>query len=105
MLIVISSSVRSWTSSAISALVVGEGDGLPADREVTPLRPADVVVGKQDPGQVGVASEENPEEVEGLALLEVGGGEQLDARVDFRQRRPGGHGSCHGRGPTTPCGS
>ena len=35
--------------SAIVALVVGEGDRLAADREVAPLRPADVVLGQQDP--------------------------------------------------------
>src|ERR1700709_416736 len=102
MLTVISSSVRSSLRSgvlngsvlnptsagrsAITALVVGEGDGLAADREVAPLRPADVVVGQQDPGQVGVADEDDPQEVEGFARLEVGGGEELDAGVDLRQR-------------------
>src|SRR6478735_3463 len=88
MLTVISSSTRSSVrkGSAITALVVGEGDGLAADREVAPLRPADVVVGHQDPGQVRVAVEDDAEEVEGLALLEVGGREELDAGVDLRQR-------------------
>ena len=69
----------------------GEDDGLAADREVAALRPADVVLGHQDPAQVRVAAEHDPEEVEGLALLEVGGREELDAGVDLRQRvaRPG----------------
>ena len=68
-------------------LVVGEQDGLAADREVAALRPADVVLGHQDPAQVGVAAEDDPEEVVGLALLELGGGEELDAGVDLGQRR------------------
>src|SRR5436190_4139548 len=46
-------------ASAIVALVVGEGHGLAADREVTPLRPADVVVGQQDPRQAGVCLEDD----------------------------------------------
>src|ERR1700709_2041935 len=111
MLTVLSSSVRSslrsgvltrsWLNppsavrSAITALVVGEGDGLAADREVAPLRPADVVVGQQDPGQVRMGAEDDPEEVVALALLEVGGGEQLDAGVDGGEcvlgRRVGQH--------------
>src|SRR5215218_6171294 len=85
---VLSRSVLNPTSavrSAITAFVVGEGDGLAADREVTPLRPADVVVRQQDPGQVGVAAEDDAEEVVDLALLEVGGGEELHAGVDLRQ--------------------
>ena len=69
------------------SLVVGEGHGLAADREVAPLRPADVVLGQQDPGQVGVAAEDDPEEVVDLALLELGGGEQLDAGVDLAAAR------------------
>src|SRR4051794_13160044 len=73
--------------SAIVAFVVGEGDGLATDREVAPLRPADVVLGHQDPPQVGVAPEDDPEEVIDLALLEVGGGEEPHAGVDFWQRR------------------
>src|ERR1700709_254089 len=95
---VLSRSVLNPTSavrSAITALVVGEGDGLAADREVAPLRPADVVVGQQDPGQVRMAAEDDPEEVVDLALLEVGGGEQLDAGVDGGEcvlgRRVGQH--------------
>src|SRR5689334_20469395 len=81
-------SVLSPTSawrSVIAAFGVGEGDRLAADREVAPLRPADVVVGHQDPGQVRVAAEDDAEEVEDFALLRVGGGEELDAGVDLRQ--------------------
>src|SRR5262245_61948606 len=85
MLTVITSLVRSRSWSAILALVVGEGDRLAADREVAPLRPADVVLGQQDAGQVGVAAEGDPEEVVGLPLLEVRGREELDAGVDLRQ--------------------
>src|SRR4249919_114072 len=88
MLTVISSSTRSSVrkGSAIVALVVGEGDGLAADREVAPLRPADVVVGQQDPGQVGVASKVNPKEVEHFPLLELGRGKQLDTGVNRGER-------------------
>src|SRR5215208_2665364 len=63
-------SVRS-ASSAIGVLVVGEGHRLAADGEVPALRPADVVIGKQDPPQVGMAAEDDSEEAEGLALLEL----------------------------------
>ena len=73
------------TCSVIAPLRVGEGDRLAADREVAPLRPADVVVGQQDPGQVRVAAEDDAEEVEDFALLGLGGGEELDAGVDLRQ--------------------
>src|SRR3954453_19341780 len=75
-------------ASVIAGLAVGEGDRLPpararrapppaADREVAPLRPADVVLGHQDPGQSGMPAEDDPEEVVDLALLRVGGGEEL----------------------------
>src|SRR5215470_16460736 len=56
-------------ASAIVALVVREGDRLPANGEVAPLRPADVVLGQQDPGQIGMAPEDDPEEVEDFPLL------------------------------------
>src|SRR5690348_1653509 len=65
--------------SVIALFRIGEGDRLAADREVAALRPADVVVRHQDPGQVRVAAEDDPEEVEGFALLRVGGGKELDA--------------------------
>jgi hypothetical protein len=58
---------------------VREEDRLAADREVAALGPADVVLGHQDPPQVGVTAEDDPEEVVGLPLLEVRGREQLDA--------------------------
>src|SRR5215212_3530461 len=99
MLTVTTSLVRSATS-AITALVVGEGDRLAADREVAPLRPADVVVGHQDPGQVRVAAEDDPEEVEDFALLRLGGGEEVDAGVDRREGST--RGSCPRFGPTIP---
>src|SRR4051794_2009071 len=50
---------------------MGEEDRLTADREVTALGPADVVLGHQDPPQVRMAAEDDPEEVVGLALLEL----------------------------------
>ena len=71
-------------------LVVGEEDGLAADREVAALRPADVVLGHQDPPQVGVAAEDDPEEVVDLALLELGGREELDAGVELGELLDGG---------------
>src|SRR3954470_22800083 len=76
--------LSAWRS-VITGLAVGEGDRLAADREVAPLRPADVIVGHQDPGEIRVSAEDDPEEVEDLALLSVGGGEELDAGVDLRQ--------------------
>src|SRR5919109_1388729 len=96
---VIGSSGSVWTTggSVIPArqlvLVVGEEDGLPAHREVAPLRIALVVLRHQDPAQVGVAVEHHAEEVEDLAFLVVGGGEQVH---DGRQGRvvdphPGPH--------------
>src|SRR3954452_4459407 len=62
--------------SVIAGLAVGEGDRLAADREVAPLRPADVVLGQEDPGQVRVVAEDDAEEVEDFALLGLGGGEE-----------------------------
>src|SRR3954447_4429566 len=73
-------------ASAIVALVVCEGHRLAADGEVAALRPADVVVRKQDSPQVGVAAEDDSKEVESFALLELGSGKKLTARVDFRKR-------------------
>src|SRR4051795_11494247 len=78
--------------SAILPLVVGEGDGLAADREIAALRPADVVLGHQDAGHVRVAPEGDPEEVEGLALLELGGREEGYAGIDLRQASALGRG-------------
>jgi hypothetical protein len=52
-------------------LVVGEGDRLAADWEVAPLRPSDVVIGQQDPGQVGMPTKDDPEKVKDLALLKL----------------------------------
>src|SRR5262245_56344257 len=61
------------------ALVAGEDHRVAADREVPAQRPADVVLGVQDPPQVGVAAEDDSEEVVDLALVELRGREQLDA--------------------------
>ena len=66
-------------AAAPAALVVGEEDRLAADREVAALRVAVVVLGHQDPAQVGVAVEDDAEDVVDLALLEVGGREEVDA--------------------------
>src|SRR5918994_6899187 len=52
-------------------LVVGEQHGLATHREVAPLRMALVVLGHEDPAQVGVAVEDDAEHVVDLALLEV----------------------------------
>src|SRR5215204_3635040 len=93
-------SVRS-ASSAIVVLAVGEGHRLPADREVAPLRPAHVILGKEDPGQGGMAVEDDSEEVVGLPLLEVRSGEKLDAGVDFRKAV--GRGATRGGGVFQKC--
>src|SRR4051812_28939452 len=90
--------------SALDFFLVGEGGRLAADREVAPLRPADVVLGHQDPAQIGVAVEDDSEEVEDFALLELGGGEEGDAGVDFWKDHAVGRGSCRCRGPTAPSG-
>src|SRR3954453_3594798 len=77
----------SWTSLIPARelmLVVGEDHGLAADREVAPLRVADVVLGHEDPAQVGVVLELDAEHVEDLALLEVGGGEEVGDRGNER---------------------
>src|SRR3954452_3971560 len=71
--------------SVIPRLAVGEGDGLPANWEVTPLGPPHVVLRHQDPSQVRMPSEHDPEEVEYFPLLGLRRGEQLDAAVDLRQ--------------------
>src|SRR6201999_2681611 len=71
--------------SAITLFAVGEGDRLAADREGAPLPPADVVLGKEDPRQFRMAGEDDAEEVEGFALLEVGGREEVDAGGDLRR--------------------
>src|SRR3954447_18235122 len=78
-------SVRGSVSSisAIVPLVVGERHGLAADREVAPLRPADVVIWKQDPRQIGMPPKHDAEEVIDLPLLELGSRKKLTARVDF----------------------
>src|SRR5881394_193488 len=71
--------------SAISALVIGESHRLAANGEVPSKWPADVILRQQDPGQVRVPPERDPEEVVRLPLLELGGRKQLRAGVDFRK--------------------
>ena len=83
----VSAQVRSFEPPRDFALVAGEDHRLAAHREVAALRPADVVLGHQDPPQVGMAAEDDPEEVVDLALVELGGGEERDAAVDLRQLR------------------
>src|SRR6478672_11303506 len=61
-------------------LVEGEEDRLAAHRGVAPLGVPLVVLRHQDPAQVGMAVEDHAEHVEDLALLEVGGGEEVDDR-------------------------
>src|SRR5918999_2620633 len=70
--------VGSVIPARVLALVVCEQDGLASHREVAPLGEALVVLRHQDPAQVGMALEDHPEHVVDLALLEVGGGEQVD---------------------------
>src|SRR4051794_10924588 len=71
--------------SVIALLRISERHWLSTNWKVPALRPADVVLGHQDPGQVGVAAEHDAEEIEDLALLRVGGRKQLDAGFDLRQ--------------------
>ena len=97
---------RSGGSSLIPArelvLVEGEQDRLAADREVAPLRMADVVLGHEDAAQVGVAVELDAEEVVDLALVEVGGGEEVDDGRQSTGRRSSGGSSRRGA-PLAPC--
>src|SRR3954454_4925709 len=76
----------------VLVLVEGEQDGLAAHREVAPLRVAGVVLRHQDAAHVRVAVEDDAEHVVDLALLVVGGGEEVDhrrqARLVAAQARP-----------------
>ena len=76
------------------ALVVREQDRLAADREVAPLRMALVVLGHEDPAQVGVAVEDHAEHVVDLALLVVGRrpGRRHARHVRVGQRHARAHG-------------
>src|SRR5205085_2085481 len=65
-------------------LVVREDHGLAAHREVAPLGESLVVLRHQDAAVVRMAVELDAEHVPDLALLEVGGREQVD---DRRERR------------------
>src|SRR5918999_2140145 len=71
---------KSVIPARVLALVEGVEHGLAAHREVAPLRVALVVLGHQDAAQVGVALEDHAEHVVDLALLVVGGGEQVHDR-------------------------
>src|SRR5262245_14517861 len=71
--------------SPLSPLVVGERHAPDADLEATALWPTHVVVREQDPPKVRVTLEDDPEEVEHFALLELRGREEPDAGVDLRQ--------------------
>ena len=55
-----------------------------AERVVLPLRVAPPVVGHLDPGQRGMAVEDDAEEVPGLPLVPVAGGVDVDQRRDVR---------------------
>src|SRR5918994_4296329 len=68
----------------VLALVEGVEHGLAAHREVAPLREALVVLRHQDAARVGVAFEDHAEHVVDLALLVVGGGEEVDDRGQAR---------------------
>src|SRR6476659_562976 len=82
-----SSVVGSAVSSLIPArhlmLVEGEDHRLATHREVAPLRVTHVVVGHEQAAHVRVAVEDDAEHVEDLALLEVGGREEVDDRGDL----------------------
>src|ERR687896_1038698 len=71
---------KSVIPARVLVLVERVEDGLAAHREVAPLREARVVLGHQDAAHVGVALEDHAEHVVDLALLVVGGGEQVDDR-------------------------
>src|SRR5918996_3693991 len=75
---------RSVIPARVLALVEGVEDGLAAHREVAPLREALVVLRHQDAPEVRMALEDHAEHVVDLALLEVGGGEQVDDRPEPR---------------------
>src|SRR6516165_864238 len=82
-----------WARACSSArphvlgLVVCEGHGLAAEREIAPLRVALVILGQQDPAQVGMAAEDHAEHVVDLALLVVGGGPAGVLRRAWGDRR------------------
>src|SRR5918992_1773845 len=79
---------KSVIPARVLVLIEGVEDGLAAHREVAPLREALVVLRHQDAARVGVAVEHDAEHVVDLALLVVGGGEQVDDRGEPRVVRP-----------------
>src|SRR4051794_41138938 len=85
MLIVMISRSRSWTSSVIAGLAVGEGHRLAADWKVPPLRPPHVVLGHEDASEVRMPPEGDPEKVIDLALLRLRRREKLNTGIDLRQ--------------------
>src|SRR5207302_218407 len=58
-------------------VLLGELDRLASYGEVAAQRMADPVFGHEDPGQPGMAVEEDPEHVERLSLVPVGGPEDV----------------------------
>src|SRR6187200_3530550 len=78
-LTVITSLVRSTVPSVIVLFRVGERHRLAANWEIPSLRPAHVVVGHQDPCQIRVPPEHNPEEIEHFPLLGFGSWKYLHA--------------------------
>src|SRR5918992_4295066 len=75
---------KSVIPARVLALVEGVEDGLAAHREVAPLGVALVVLRHQDAAMVRVAVEHDAEHVVDLALLVIGGGEQVDDRGEPR---------------------
>src|SRR5688572_2284204 len=69
---------RSLIPARVLVLVVREQHRLAADREVTPLRVALVVLGHEDAAQVRMAVEDDAEHVVDLAFLEVRAGIDVD---------------------------
>src|SRR5918992_388209 len=68
---------KSVIPARVGVLVERVEDGLAAHREVAPLREALVVLGHEDAARVRVAVEDDAEHVVDLALLVLGGGEQV----------------------------
>ena len=87
-----SSRVRCFTSRGFRGSVSGLSSSMPSavalHRIVLAQRMAFPVLGHHDAAQVGVTVEVNAEEVEDLALVEVGGGPDGGDAVDEGSSRP-----------------
>src|SRR5689334_1602234 len=70
-------------STTLTLLLPREPDGRAADRVILAQGVTLPVVLHQDPGQVGMAAEDDPEHVPRLALEPVGGRPDGDDRVDL----------------------